>query len=172
MKEGKKICIAKTFRFPPEIADAIKRRAECYKCTKTDYLKYLILKDCESDYSAESFATYRLQELSSKMDKLKFIIDEFGNLFLEFLAVYLIKNDYPKFEELNDMEEGADSKLNEMLRHHINEFKIGNKDFLGNLFDMLIDEEDEDLERPELQFKVMERMECRFMQVVVEGGYK
>ena len=163
MKEGKKICIAKTFRFPPEIADAIKRRAECYKCTKTDYLKFLILKDCESDYSAESFATYRLQELSSKMDKLKFIIDEFGNLFLEFLAVYLNKNDNPKFEDLNDMEEGVGIKLNEMLRHHINGFKNGNKDFLGNLFDMLIDEEDEDLERPELQLKVMERMECRFI---------
>lgn len=44
-----------SFRFPDEIVKEMKRRADYLKCSKTDYVRNLILRDGASEVSEELF---------------------------------------------------------------------------------------------------------------------
>ncbi len=151
--EEKRKSNSKSFRFDEDTIADIDSRSAYYRCTKTEYLKFLIKRDCASDYSDETLITYRIDELEKKIDRQKLMLDELGNLFLEFLTVYLSKNALPTSEEIKETEASVEN----MLYRHLNDFANGKKTFLENLFDTFFWEE-EDEERSELQQKIFEKM--------------
>lgn len=151
--EEKRKSNSKSFRFDEDTIADIDSRSAYYRCSKTEYLKFLIKRDCASDYSDETLLTYRIDGLEKKIDRQKLMLDELGNLFLEFLTVYLSKNALPTSEEIKDTEESVEN----MLYRHLNDFSNGKKTFLENLFDTFFWEE-EDEERSELQQKIFEKM--------------
>ena len=151
--EEKRKSNSKSFRFDEDTIADIDSRSAYYRCTKTEYLKFLIKRDCASDYSDETLITYRIDELEKKIDRQKLMLDELGNLFLEFLTVYLSKNALPTSEEIKETEASVEN----MLCRHLNDFSNGKKTFLENLFDTFFWEE-EDEERSELQQKIFEKM--------------
>ena len=151
--EEKRKSNSKSFRFDEDTIADIDSRSAYYRCTKTEYLKFLIKRDCASDYSDETLITYRIDELEKKIDRQKLMLDELGNLFLEFLTVYLSKNALPTSEEIKETEASVEN----MVCRHLNDFSNGKKTFLENLFDTFFWEE-EDEERSELQQKIFEKM--------------
>lgn len=153
----KKTYISKTYRFPKEMVDAIERRAAYHGMKKSEYMKYLVMQECASDYTTGQIMKCRLDNLSDKMDMMKLLMDEFGNLFLEFITVVFASTNLPDIQKLVEKMEKEDNNLNKILEVHKNKFKMGQKDFLRTIFGNII-EEDEDICRDELKCRVIDQM--------------
>ena len=143
-----------SFRLPDEIVKEMKRRADYLHCTKTDYVRNLILRDGASEESEESLITFHLQNFNKKLDHQNLLLNEYGNLFLEFIRFYFrgrtISND-PKAKEK------ADHNMELFLRKHIVDLANGKKVFLKNIYAELLDEDDFP-ERVKLRTKVREKL--------------
>ena len=143
-----------SFRFPDEIVKEMKRRADYLKCSKTDYVRNLILRDGASEESEESLITFHLQNFNKKLDHQNLMLNEYGNLFLEFIRLYFrgrsIPND-PKSKET------AEHNMELFLRKHIVDLANGKKVFLKNIYAELLDDDD-CAERMHLRTKVRDKL--------------
>ena len=168
MKEKVKY-VSRTYRMTDKMAETIEKRAKYKSMNNTAYIQYLVRQDLESDHIYGTGVMYRLDDLKDKMDNLKMQMDEFGNLFLEFLAIYLKETDFPDFQELINQEEKDDSGLNKMIKYHLVRFMKAKKNFLGNIFEGYI-KADEDIGREELQFRVLEQTKAQLKNLHKENS--
>ena len=117
-------------------------------------VRNLILRDGASEVSEESLITFHLQNFNKKLDHQNLLLNEYGNLFLEFIRLYFrgrtISND-PKAKEK------ADHNMELFLRKHIVDLANGKKVFLKNIYAELLDEDDFP-ERVKLRTKVREKL--------------
>ena len=143
-----------SFRLPDEIVKEMKRRADYLHCTKTDYIRNLILRDGASEETEESLITFHLQNFNKKLDRQNLMLNEYGNLFLEFIRLYFRGRSIPKDQE---SKEKADRYMESFLRMHIVDLANGKKVFLKNIYAELLDDDDTP-ERVNLRLKVRNKL--------------
>lgn len=151
--EEKRKSNSKSFRFDENTIADIDSRSAYYRCTKTEYLKFLIKRDCASDYSDETLITYRIDELEKKIDRQKLMLDEYGNLFLAFLESFFY---YMKTPGVPYSHGDANKKLKILIDGLVGDFINGDKTFLEHIFGDLFDDEDNSA-RMELQEKLLNK---------------
>ena len=158
----KKKRYAKSYRFDEDMIADIASRAAYYHCSKTDYLTFLVKRDCASDYSDETLLTYRIDGLEKKIDRQKLLLDEVGNLFLAFMESFFY---YMKSSEFPYSRSDAKKKLELLKDGLVGNFINGEKTFLENLFgDFFVDESS--AERQELQERLLNTTMSEKVQAV------